>query len=100
GRGRVSWWGCRRGWAWARGWWGARRVLMLDEPANGLDPEGIAWLRDLLRGHADSGHTVLFSSHALPEVEQLADQVVIIYRGRLAGQGTLAELAGDSAAVS
>jgi len=75
-------------------------VLVLDEPANGLDPEGIAWLRDLLRGHAVSGHTVLFSSHALPEVEQLADRVVIIYRGRLAGQGTLAELAGDGEAVS
>ena len=75
-------------------------VLVLDEPANGLDPEGIAWLRGLLAGYARSGRTVLFSSHALPEVEQLADRVVIVSAGRLAAQGTLAELAADGAAVS
>jgi ABC-2 type transport system ATP-binding protein len=75
-------------------------VLVLDEPANGLDPEGIAWLRGLLRDYARDGRTVLFSSHALPEVEQLADRVVIVSQGRLAGQGTLAELAGDGVAVS
>ena len=69
-------------------------ALILDEPANGLDPEGIAWLRGLLRDHARSGRTVLYSSHMLSEVEQLADQVVIMHRGRLAGQGTLAELTG------
>jgi ABC-2 type transport system ATP-binding protein len=74
-------------------------VLVLDEPANGLDPEGIAWLRGLLRGHAGRGGTVLFSSHALAEMEQLADQVVIVSAGRLAGQGTPAELAGDGAGV-
>src|SRR6266851_5030082 len=61
----------------------------------GLDPEGIAWLRGLLRAAARVGRTVLYSSHALPEVEQLADQVVIISRGKLVRQGTLAELTGD-----
>ncbi len=69
-------------------------ALILDEPANGLDPEGIAWLRGLLRDYARSGRTVLYSSHVLPEVEQLADQVVIMHRGRLVRQGTLAELTG------
>jgi ABC-2 type transport system ATP-binding protein len=66
-------------------------VLILDEPANGLDPEGIAWLRKLLRDYAGQGRTVLFSSHTLPEVEQLAEQVVIISRGRLVRAGPLAE---------
>jgi ABC-2 type transport system ATP-binding protein len=69
-------------------------ALILDEPANGLDPEGIAWLRGLLREYARSGRTVLYSSHVLPEVEQLAGQVVIISRGRLVRHGTLAELTG------
>src|SRR5712692_5915220 len=63
-------------------------ALILDEPANGLDPEGIAWLRGLLRDYARSGRTVLYSSHVLPEVELLADQVVIISRGRLVRHGT------------
>jgi ABC-2 type transport system ATP-binding protein len=67
-------------------------VLILDEPANGLDPQGIAWLRNLLQGYAAQGRTVLFSSHALPEVEQLAERVVIVSRGRLARTGQLAEL--------
>lgn len=71
-------------------------VLVLDEPANGLDPQGIAWLRGLLRQYASDGRTVLFSSHALAEVEQLADQVVIVSAGRLAGQGTVAELAAGA----
>jgi ABC-2 type transport system ATP-binding protein len=69
-------------------------ALILDEPANGLDPEGIAWLRGLLRDYARSGRTVLYSSHVLPEVEQLADQVVIMHQGRLVRCGTLAELTG------
>lgn len=74
-------------------------VLVLDEPANGLDPEGIAWLRGLLRDYAGQGRIVLFSSHALPEVEQLANHVVIVSRGRLARQGTLAELSQAEGAV-
>src|SRR5215510_9690852 len=75
-------------------------VLVLDEPMNGLDPEGIAWLRGLLRDHARGGGTVLFSSHALLEVEQLADQVVIVSQGRLAFQGTLGGLAAGGTAVA
>jgi ABC-2 type transport system ATP-binding protein len=67
-------------------------TLILDEPANGLDPEGIAWLRKLLKDWARQGRTVLFSSHTLPEVELLAEQVVIISRGRLVQAGPLAEL--------
>jgi ABC-2 type transport system ATP-binding protein len=67
-------------------------VLVLDEPANGLDPEGIHWLRGLLRHLADQGHTVLVSSHVLAEVAQTVDQVVIIARGRLVTQSTLAAL--------
>jgi ABC-2 type transport system ATP-binding protein len=70
-------------------------VLVLDEPANGLDPEGIAWMRRLLRDLADDGRTVLVSSHVLSEVQQLVDQVVIVNRGRLVRQGTLAELSGQ-----
>lgn len=69
-------------------------ALILDEPATGLDPQGTAWLRGLLRDQARAGRTVLYSSHVLPEVEQLADQVVIISRGRLVRHGTLAELTG------
>jgi ABC-2 type transport system ATP-binding protein len=75
-------------------------VLLLDEPANGLDPEGIAWLRRLIRHQADQGRTVLVSSHVLAEVAQTVDQVVIIARGRLVTQSTLADLvAGADAAV-
>jgi ABC-2 type transport system ATP-binding protein len=67
-------------------------VLILDEPANGLDPEGVRWLRGLVRGLADQGRTVLVSSHVLAEVAQTVDQVVIIDRGRLVAQSTLAAL--------
>jgi ABC-2 type transport system ATP-binding protein len=67
-------------------------VLVLDEPANGLDPEGVHWLRSLVRGLADQGRTVLVSSHLLAEVAQTVDQVVIIDRGRLVAQSTLAAL--------
>jgi ABC-2 type transport system ATP-binding protein len=68
-------------------------VLVLDEPANGLDPEGIAWLRALLRHLAGEGRTVLVSSHVLSEVQQTVDDVVIIARGTLVHQSSLAELA-------
>ncbi len=71
---------------------GDPQVLVLDEPGNGLDPEGIAWLRHLLRSLADDGRTVLVSSHLLSEVEQVADRVVIINHGRLVREGTIAEL--------
>lgn len=77
-------------------------VLVLDEPANGLDPEGIAWMREFLRSLAAQGRTVLVSSHVLSEVRQLVDQVVIINEGRLVRQASLAELAatdGRSAQV-
>jgi ABC-2 type transport system ATP-binding protein len=71
---------------------GDPEVLILDEPANGLDPEGVHWLRGLVRGLADQGRTVLVSSHLLAEVAQTVDQVVIIDRGRLVAQSTLAAL--------
>jgi ABC-2 type transport system ATP-binding protein len=67
-------------------------VLILDEPANGLDPEGVRWLRDLLRGMAEEGSTVLVSSHILAEVAQVADAVVIVSRGRLAADAPLGKL--------
>ncbi len=71
---------------------GRPRVLILDEPANGLDPEGVHWLRGFLRAFADDGGTVLVSSHLLAEIAQTADDVVIIARGRLVVQSPLADL--------
>ena len=73
-------------------------MLILDEPANGLDPEGINWLRQYLRGFADAGGTVLVSSHLLAEVAQTVDDVVIIAGGRLVTQSSLAELSNRSRA--
>jgi ABC-2 type transport system ATP-binding protein len=67
-------------------------LLVLDEPANGLDPEGIRWLRDFLRSFAAGGKTVFVSSHVLGEVEQIADEVVIIHRGRLVAHESVADL--------
>ena len=67
-------------------------VLVLDEPANGLDPAGIRWMRDLLRDFADRGGTVLLSSHLLREVEIVADDIVMIGGGRIVRQGTKADL--------
>ena len=67
-------------------------VLILDEPANGLDPAGIRWMRDLLRGYADRGATVLLSSHLLHEIEVVADDIVVIGNGHIVAQGTKAEL--------
>ena len=63
-------------------------VLILDEPANGLDPAGIRWMRDLLRGYADRGATVLLSSHLLHEIEVVADDLVVIGQGRVVAAGT------------
>jgi ABC-2 type transport system ATP-binding protein len=71
---------------------GDPRILMLDEPANGLDPQGMRWLRDILVSLAGEGRAVLISSHVLSEVEQTVDSVVVIGAGRLVMQGTLAEL--------
>jgi ABC-2 type transport system ATP-binding protein len=71
---------------------GDPQVLILDEPANGLDPEGMRWMRLLLRDFADRGGTVLLSSHLLAEVEAIADRMVIIGGGRVVAQGTGAEL--------
>ena len=68
---------------------GHPEVLVLDEPANGLDPQGIRWLRDLLRRLADQGRTVLVSSHVLAEMAQLADDVVIIAKGRSVAQSSI-----------
>jgi len=67
-------------------------LLVLDEPANGLDPEGVRWLRDFLRAFASQGRTVLVSSHVLAEVAQTVDQVVIISRGRLVVESSLEDL--------
>ena len=75
---------------------GQPELLILDEPANGLDPEGMRWLRALLRGFADAGGTVLLSSHALSEVTQTVDDVVIISRGELVTAGPLSHLDGIS----
>ena len=74
-------------------------VLILDEPANGLDPEGVRWLRGLLRGFAAEGGTVLVSSHLLAEVAQTVDSVVIIDGGRLVAQGPVAELTAGGAGL-
>jgi ABC-2 type transport system ATP-binding protein len=79
---------------------GDPEVLVLDEPANGLDPQGIRWLRDFLRAQATDGRTVLVSSHVLAEMAQTVDEVVVISRGRLVAQGSLDELtAGTEAPV-
>ena len=79
---------------------GDPRVLILDEPANGLDPEGIRWLRDLLRTLAAEGRTILVSSHLLGEMQQLADDVVIVAGGRLIRQGPVDEVLGSMTGVA
>jgi ABC-2 type transport system ATP-binding protein len=71
---------------------GDPEVLVLDEPANGLDPAGIRWMRDLLRGYADQGGTVLLSSHLLHEIEVVADDLVVIGNGRIVASGTKGDL--------
>ena len=71
-------------------------VLIADEPANGLDPEGIAWLRRFLRATADEGRTVIVSSHLLAEVARTADRIVVVSEGRLRFDGDLTDLAGPA----
>ena len=73
---------------------GDPQVLVLDEPANGLDPPGIRWMRDLLRAEAARGSAVLVSSHLLSEVAQSVDDVVVIAHGSLRASGTLEEVLG------
>jgi ABC-2 type transport system ATP-binding protein len=75
------------------------QVLMFDEPANGLDPEGIRWMRDLLRGHAARGGTVLLSSHLLGEVEHTVDRLLVIGAGRIVADGSVADLLGSDGTV-
>jgi ABC-2 type transport system ATP-binding protein len=83
---------------------GDPRILVLDEPLNGLDPQGIRWLRTLLRERASNGGTVLLSSHVLSEAAQTVDDVVVIHKGRLVRQGSIEDLlllgAGDGVLVS
>ena len=71
---------------------GDPELLVLDEPANGLDPEGVRWLRDFLRAFATEGRTVFVSSHVLAEVAQTVDRVLIVNRGRLVVQSALEDL--------
>jgi ABC-2 type transport system ATP-binding protein len=78
---------------------GDPQVVVLDEPANGLDPDGIRWLRGLLRHLASQGRTVLVSSHQLNEVEEVADRVVILNHGRLVRAGSIEELTAGSDTV-
>ncbi|HET7763412.1 MAG TPA: ATP-binding cassette domain-containing protein [Phycicoccus sp.] len=78
---------------------GDPEVLVLDEPANGLDPAGIRWMRDLLRGFADRGGTVLLSSHLLNEIERVADEIIVIGNGRIVAQGMTADLLAGAGTV-
>jgi len=75
-------------------------LLVLDEPANGLDPEGIRWLRNFLRSFAEDGGTVFVSSHVLGEMSQLADEVVIIHRGKLVAHQSVSELTLQAAGAT
>jgi len=74
-------------------------VLVLDEPVNGLDPEGIRWIRTLLKNLAAHGRTVLISSHLISEVAQTADQLIVIGRGRLLAQTTVSELSARASSL-
>ncbi|MGZ8718156.1 MAG: ATP-binding cassette domain-containing protein, partial [Aeromicrobium sp.] len=88
---------------------GDPKILILDEPVNGLDPAGIHWMRGLLREYANRGGTVLLSSHLLHEIEVIADDIIVIGHGRIISQGTKAEMlqtagtfvkAGDASALT
>jgi ABC-2 type transport system ATP-binding protein len=75
---------------------GKPKYLMLDEPANGLDPEGIAWLREFLKAYADQGNAVFVSSHLLSEMAQMADNVVVIGKGKLIADTSISQLLSDN----
>jgi len=79
---------------------GDPEVLVLDEPANGLDPQGIRWLRGFLRGLASEGRTILISSHVLAEVAQTVDEVVIIHRGKLIRHAAMDEVEAMAAGAT
>jgi len=79
----------------AQAFLGSPRVLILDEPANGLDPQGIHWMRTVLRRFADAGGAVLLSSHLLHEVQQVADRIVMIGHGKILTEGSIADLTAD-----
>jgi ABC-2 type transport system ATP-binding protein len=74
---------------------GDPEILILDEPANGLDPAGIAWLRSFLRSLAAGGRTILVSSHQLAELQNTVDDVIVIHKGKLIAQGTIDEVRGE-----
>lgn len=76
---------------------GQPKYLILDEPANGLDPEGIAWLRDFLKKYADDGNAVFVSSHLLSEMSQMADNVIVIGKGRLIANESMSDITSGSA---
>ncbi len=76
---------------------GKPKYLMLDEPANGLDPEGIAWLREFIKNYADEGNAVFVSSHLLSEMSQMADNVVVIGKGKLIAETSITQLISGSA---
>lgn len=78
---------------------GEPRALVLDEPVNGLDPEGIRWIRELLRNHADAGGTVLLSSHLMSEVAEIADDLVVISGGRIVTAGPLSQVTAGYATL-
>jgi ABC-2 type transport system ATP-binding protein len=78
---------------------GDPQVLLLDEPVNGLDPEGIRWIRGLLRGFADEGRTVLVSSHLISEMSMMADHLIVIGRGRLLSDTPVEELSASASSL-
>jgi ABC-2 type transport system ATP-binding protein len=75
------------------------QLLLLDEPMNGMDPAGMAEMRDMIRGLADEGRTVMLSSHLLDEVQRTCDQVAIVDRGKVIGQGPIEELTAEAGAA-
>jgi ABC-2 type transport system ATP-binding protein len=74
-------------------------IVILDEPVNGLDPEGIRWIRNLLKSMAAEGRTVLISSHLISELAQTADDLIVIGRGRLLAHTTVAEMAATASSL-